>query len=194
MKKVWLNTYKNEPIVITSEEETFYCMELDGIKDMAELVTNIFQEQQVQDPAKPCTDFLAEIKERQLSELMKYPIMLIFAINVWVENGSLPKSVSLCYINMICLAVCRSASKREERNIESKSKAVDKFLSRYSKSAKFLPDPLSKFESLQQNAGLLLQLGQLAYDLLLQPKGQTLVFQRNICEKYNINALDGSLV
>ena len=175
------------------EQETFRCLELDGIKDLAELVKTMFQEQQVENPAKSCTDFLDAIKERELSELMKFPIMLIFAIDVWVENGSLPTSVSLCYINMICLAVCRSARKREEANVESKSKAVDKLLNRYLKYAKFLPNPLSNFECLKQNAGLLLNLGQLAYDFLLQPNGQTLVFQMDDCKKYNIHKLDGSL-
>ena len=175
------------------EQEKFRRLELDGIKDLAELVKTMFQEQQVENPAKSCTDFLDAIEERELSELMKFPIMLIFAIDVWVENGSLPTSVSLCYINMICLAVCRSARKREEANVESKSKAVDKLLNRYLKYAKFLPNPLSNFECLKQNAGLLLNLGQLAYDFLLQPDGQTLVFQMDDCKKYNIHKSDGSL-
>ena len=175
------------------EQEKFRRLELDGIKDLAELVKTMFQEQQVENPAKSCTDFLDAIEERELSELMKFPIMLIFAIDVWVENGSLPTSVSLCYINMVCLAVCRSARKREEANVESKSKAVEKLLNRYSESAEYLPKLLSNFECLQQNAGLLLHLGQLAYDFLLQPDGQTLVFQMDDCKKYNIHKSDGSL-
>ena len=175
------------------EQEKFRRLELDGIKDLAELVKTMFQEQQVEDPAKLCTDFLDAIKERELSELMKFPIMLLFAIDVWVEKGSLPKSVSLCYINMIELAILRSARKREEANVESRLKAVEKLRNKYSESAKYLPNPLSNFESLKQDAGLLLNLGQLAYDLLLQPNGQTLIFERGDCKKYNINKLNGSL-
>ena len=175
------------------EQEKFSCLQLDGIKDMAELIKTIFQEQQVENPAKSCTDFLDAIEERELSDLIKFPIMLLFAIDVWVEEGSLPKSVSRCYINMIELAISRSARKREEANIESKSKKVDKLLKKYSESAKYLPNPLSNFECLQQNAGLLLHLAQLAYDLLLQPDGQTLVFQMDDCKQYNIHKLDGSL-
>ena len=94
---------------------------------------------------------------------------------------------------MIELAISRYARKREEANVGSKSKAVDELLNEYLKSAKFLPNPLSNFECLQQNAGLLLNLGQLAYDLLLQPDGQTLVFQMDDCKKYSIRKLDGSL-
>ena len=175
------------------EQEKFSCMELDGIKDVKQLVKTIFQEHQVENSAKSCTDFLDAIKKRELSELIKFPIVLLFVIDVWVENGSLPKSVSLCYINMICLAVCRSARKREEANIESKSKAVEKLLNKYSESAEYLPKLLSNFECLQQNAGLLLHLAQLAYDLLLHPDGQTLVFQMDDCKKNNIHKSDGSL-
>ena len=69
------------------EQEKFSCLQLDGIKDMAELIKTIFQEQQVENPAKSCTDFLDVIKERGMIELMKFPLMLIFAIDVWVEKG-----------------------------------------------------------------------------------------------------------
>ena len=175
------------------EQEKFSCLQLDGIKDMAELIKTIFQELQVENPAKSCTDFLNAIEERNLSDLMKFPIMLLFAIDVWGEEGSLPKSVSRCYINMIKLVISRSALKREEANVESKSKKVDKLLKKYSESAEYLPNPLSNFECLQQNAGLLLHLAQLAYDLLLQPDGQTLVFQMDDCKQYSIHKLDGSL-
>ena len=176
------------------EQEKFSCLQLDGIKDMAELIKTIFQELQVENPAKSCTDFLHAIVERKLSDLMKFPIMLLFAIDVWGEEGSLPKSVSRCYIKMIQLAISRSAHKREEANVESKSKKVDKLLKKYSESiAEYLPNPLSNFECLQQNAGLLLHLAQLAYDLLFQPDGQTLVFQMDDCKQYSIHKLDGSL-
>ena len=175
------------------EQEKFSCLQLDGIKDMAELIKTIFQKLQVENPAKSCTDFLNAIEERNLSDVMKFPIMLLFAIDVWGEEGSLPKSVSRCYINMIKLVISRSALKREEANVESKSKKVDKLLKKYSESAEYLPNPLSNFECLQQNAGLLLHLAQLAYDLLLQPDGQTLVFQMDDCKQYSIHKLDGSL-
>ena len=186
-------TWKFFSIPYKYEREKFSCMQLDGIKDIKQLVKTIFQKHRVENPAKSCTDFLDSIEERELSELMKFPIMLLFALDVWLENGSLPKSVCLCYINMICLAVCRSARKREEANVESKSKAVDKLLNKYLESAEYLPNPLSNFECLQQNAGLLLHLAQLAYDLLLLQYGQTLVFQMDDCKKYSIHKRDGSL-
>ena len=175
------------------EQEKFRCLELDGIKDMAELVKTIFQEQQEKNPAKSCTDFLDVIKKRGMTRLMKFPIMLIFAIDVWVEKGSLPKSVSLCYINMIELAISRSARKREEANIEKSKTIVEKLLHKYSQSSKCLPKPFSNFAGLRQHAGLLLSLGHLAYDLLIQPNEQILVFQRNVCERYKLTDNDGSL-
>ena len=174
------------------EQEKFRCLELDGIKDMAELVKTIFQEHQVENPAISCTNFLDVIKERGMTELMKFPIMLLFSIDVWVEKGSLPKSVSRCYINMIELAISRSARKREEANIEKSNTIVYKLLDKYSQSSKCLPKPFSNFAGLRQHAGLLLSLGHLAYDLLIQPNEQILVFQRNVCEKYELNDSDGS--
>ena len=175
------------------EQEKFRCLELDGIKGMAELVKTIFQEHQVENPAISCTNFLDVIKERGMTELMKFPIMLLFAIDIWVEKGSLPKSVSLCYINMIELAISRSARKREEANIEKSNTIVYKLLDKYSQSSKCLPKPFSNFAGLRQHAGLLLSLGHLAYDLLIQPNEQILVFQRNVCERYKLTDNDGSL-
>ena len=175
------------------ERKKFSCLQLDGIKDIKQLVKTIFQEHQIENPAKSCTDFLDAIIQRNLSKLIKFPIMLLFAIDVWVEKGSLPKSVSLCYINMIELAISRSARKREEANIENSKTIVKKLLHKYSQSSKCLPKPFSIFAGLRQHAGLLLSLGHLAYDLLIQPNEQILVFQRNVCERYRLNDSDGSL-
>ena len=175
------------------EQEKFRCLELDGIKNMAELVETIFQEHQIENPAISCLIFLHVIEKRGMTELMKFPIMLLFAIDVWVEKGSLPKSVSLCYINMIELTISRFARKREEANIEKSNTIVEKLLHKYSQSSKCLPKPFSNFAGLRQHAGLLLSLGHLAYDLLIQPNEQILVFQRNVCERYKLNDSDGSL-
>ena len=175
------------------EQEKFRCLELDGIKNMAELVETIFQEHQIENPAISCLIFLHVIEKRGMTELMKFPIMLLFAIDVWVEKGSLPKSVSLCYINMIELTVSRFARKRVEANIEKSNTIVEKLLHKYSQSSKCLPKPFSNFAGLRQHAGLLLSLGHLAYDLLIQPNEQILVIQRNVCERYKLNDSDESL-
>ena len=174
------------------ERKKFSCLQLDGIKDVEQLVKTIFKENKDKNPAKSCNDFLAAIEERTLSDVMKFPIMLIFAIDVWLEKKSLPKSVSHCYINMIELAISRFARKRDEANIETSYARVDKLLEKYSQSSNCLPKPISNFPRLLQHAGLLLSLGHLAYDLLIQPNEQMLVFQRHVCERYELNDTDGS--
>ena len=175
-----------------NEQKKFSCLELDGVRNVPELVTAILQEHQVQDPEKTCDAFLAEICKREMTEIMKFPIMLIFAIDMWVQNESLPKSVCLCYINMIDLAISRSARKLEEADIYNTKMSVDNLLDIYSESAKFLPNTISKFARLRQHAGLLLSLGHMAFDLL-QSKEHTLLFQRDVCDNYSILELKGSL-
>ena len=173
------------------EQEKFSRMELDGIKNVKELVEILFRKHQVPDPTKTSSDFLAEIKLRKMKKLIKYPLMLIFAIDVWVQNMSLPKSVCLCYINMIKLSLERSQTKREKANIDNTN--IEENLLKSSKSEESLPHVFSNFKCVQRHAGLFLSLGHLASDFLLGLKEQMLVFQKDDCEKYKISEDDGSL-
>ena len=173
------------------EQEKFSRMELDGIKNVKELVEILFRKHQVPDPAKTSSDFLAEINERKMNKLIKYPLMLIFAIDVWVQNMSLPKSVCLCYINMIELSLERSQTKCEKANMDN-TNIVENLLNS-SKSEESLPHVFSNFKCVQRHAGLFLSLGHLASDFLLGLKEQMLVFQKDDCEKYKISKDDGSL-
>ena len=173
------------------EQEKFSRMELDGIKNVKELVEILFRKHQVPDPAKTSSDFLAEINERKMNKLIKYPLMLIFAIDVWVQNMSLPKSVCLCYINMIKLSLERSQTKCEKANMDN-ANIVENLLNS-SKSEESLPHVFSNFKCVQRHAGLFLSLGHLASDFLLGLKEQMLVFQKDDCEKYKISEDDGSL-
>ena len=173
------------------EQGKFSRMELDGIKNVKELVEILFRKHQVPDPAKTSSDFLAEINERKMNKLIKYPLMLIFAIDVWVQNMSLPKSVCLCYINMIKLSLERSQTKCEKANMDN-TNIVENLLNCL-KSEESLPHVFSNFKCVQRHAGLFLSLGHLASDFLLGLKEQMLVFQKDDCEKYKISEDDGSL-
>ena len=173
------------------EQGKFSRMELDGIKNVKELVEILFRKHQVPDPAKTSSDFLAEINERKMNKLIKYPLMLIFAIDVWVQNMSLPKSVCLCYINMIKLSLERSQTKCEKANMDN-TNIVENLLNSL-KSEESLPHVFSNFKCVQRHAGLFLSLGHLASDFLLGLKEQMLVFQKDDCEKYKISEDDGSL-
>ena len=173
------------------EQEKFSRMELDGIKNVEELVEILFRKHQVPDPAKTSSNFFVEIYKREMNKLIKYPLMLIFAIDVWVQNMSLPKSVCLCYINMIKLSLERSQTKCEKANMDN-TNIVENLLNS-SKSEESLPHVFSNFKCVQRHAGLFLSLGHLASDFLLGLKEQMLVFQKDDCEKYKISEDDGSL-
>ena len=168
-------------------------MELDGIKDEKEMVKLILQKLEEPDPVKSCSDLQGQIRKNSLSEIMKSPMMLIFAIDVWESERTLPKSICINFIKIIESFVRRYQTKCDEVIIENANSNVKKLLDKYSESAKLLPNVFSHYECIQTYAGLFLSLGHLASAFLLGLERQSLVFQIDDCKKYNINDGDGSL-
>ena len=119
--------------------------------------------------------------------------MLIFALDIWESDRSLPKYICIIFIKIIESFVRRYEAKREEVTRGNTDIGVTKLLDKYSTSAKLLPNVCSNYELIQAYAGLFLSLGHLASDLLLGQEKQSLVFQRDSCKKYKINDYDGSL-
>ena len=176
------------------DQKIFSTMELDGIKDNEELIKVILTKLEEPDPAKSCSDFKAQMKDNNMTEIMKSPLMLIFAIDIWESERSLPKSICINYIKIIESFVCRYQTKREEVITENTEVCVKKLkMDKYSESAKLLPNILSNYEFVQMHAGLFLSLGHLASDFLLGQEKQSLVFQKEACKRYNIKDNDGSL-
>ena len=175
------------------DQRIFSTMELDGIKDNEELIEVILTKLEEPDPAKSCSHFKAQIKNNNMTEIMKSPLMLIFAIDVWESERSLPKSICINFIKIIKSFVRRYQTKREEVITESTEVFVKKLVDKYSESAKLLPNILSNYEFVQMHAGLFLFLGHLASDFLLGEENQSLVFQKEVCKRYNIKENDGSL-
>ena len=175
------------------DRKIFSTMELDGIKDSEELIEVILTKLEEPDPAKSCSDFKAQIENNNMTEIMKSPLMLIFAIDIWVSERSLPKSICINYIKIIESFVCRYQTKREEVITENTEVCVKKLVDKDSESAKLLPHILSNYEFVQMHAGLFLSLGHLASDFLIGQEKQSLVFQKEACKRYNIKENDGSL-
>ena len=191
-------------LLVTSRPSKFYSlpkedqkicstMELDGIKDNEELIKVILTKLEEPDPAKSCSDFQAQMKNINMTEIMKSPLMLIFAIDIWESEKSLPKSICINYIKIIESFVCRYQTKREEVITENTEVCIKKLVDKYSESAKLLPNILSNYEFVQMHAGLFLSLGHLASDFLIGQEKQSLVFQKEAFKRYNIKENDGSL-
>ena len=175
------------------DQKIFSTMELDGIKDNEELIQGILMKLEEPDPAKSCFDFKAQMKNNSMSEIMKSPLLLIFAIDIWERERSLPKSICINFIKIIESFLRRYQTKREEVITENTEVCVKKLVDKYSESAKLLPNILSNYEFVQMHAGLFLSLGHLASDFLIGQEEQSLVFQKEDCKRYNIKENDGSL-
>ena len=175
------------------EQKKFSRMELDGIKDEKELVKTILQKLEEPDPEKSCYEFQAQIKNKNMSKIMKSPLMLIFAIDIWESERSLPKSICINYIKIIESFIHRFQTKLEEVITENTKMNVQMLLEKYSESANLLPNLFSNHEISRRHAGLFLSLGHLAFDYLLGQEKQLLVFQKDVCKMYGLNEVDGSL-
>ena len=175
------------------DQKIFSTMELDGIKDNEELIQVILMKLEEPDPAKSCFDFKAQMKNNNMSEIMKSPLLLIFAIDIWESERSLPKSICINFIKIIESFLRRYQTKREEVITENTEVCVKKLVDKYSESAKLLPNILSNYEFVQMHADLFLSLGRLASDFLHGGGKQSLVFQKEACKRYNIKENDGSL-
>ena len=80
--------------------------ELSGIKNEETLILEILRKLGDANPEQSCIEFQDNVRENNMSELMKAPLMLINAIGIWENNKSLHKSMCMNYINMLkCLFV-----------------------------------------------------------------------------------------
>ena len=179
--------------LLQDEQEKFSRMELDGIKDEKELVKTILQKLEEPDPEKSCYEFQAQIRNNNMSKIMKSPLMFIFAIAIWESERSLPKSICINYIKIIESFIHRFQTKLDEVITKNTEMNVQMLLDKYSESANLLPNLFSNLEISRRHAGLFLSLGHLAFDYLLGQEKQLLVFQKDVCNMYGINEVDGSL-
>ena len=163
----------------------FRCLKIDGIKNVNVLAEKILRQLEVQEPEESVNEFLRQVKNRNMSELMKIPLILILTLGVWVDDKSLHRSLCINYANMTQSFIRRSKglsgwpSKLLQLNLNLKYLETE-----WAQRSNELPPRLSQYETIQRYAGLLLSIGHLAFDLLLGKEEPTLIFSKATLKKY----------
>ena len=166
-------------------QDIFMRLKINGIKDIGELTYRILEQLEDPDPKQSSSKFLDQVIEKDMYELMKIPLICLVALGSWVDNSSLHKSMCINYINMLQSFIRRS--KGQANWPENKLHLIPDL---YDLEVKWvlqlneLPELLSKYKNLQRYAGLFLQIGHLAFDLLLRENKQSLVFFKAVCKSY----------
>ena len=183
-------------ILITSRPWRFYALskktqdifmriKINGIKDIGELTYRILEQLEDPDPRQSSSKFLDQVIEKDMYELMKIPLILLIALRSWVDDHSLHKSMCINYINMLQSFIRRA--KGQANWPENKLHLIPDLNDlevKWVLQLKELPELLSKYKNLQRYTGLFLQIGHLAFDLLLRENKQSLVFSKDVCKSY----------
>ena len=175
-------------------QNVFMRLNIHGIKNVKELSQKVLHQLEDPTPEKSAEEFLRLVEERNMSDLMKNPLILIIALRGWVGDNddetvrSLHKSVCINYINMIQSLIRRSEGQAGWPRSESKLRQLvpnfENLKSEWGKKSNELSSILSRYKAIQRYAGLLLSVGQLAFDLLLGKEEQSLVFSKAKVKKY----------
>ena len=186
-------------ILITSRPWRFYALskktqdifmriKINGIKDIGELTYRILKQLEDPDPKQSSSKFLRQVREKDMYELMKIPLILLIALGSWVDDHSLHKSMCINYINMLQTFIRRSKGQADWPSSENKLGGLSPNLNdieiKWELQSNELPGLLSKYKTIQRHAGLFLFLGHLAFDLLLRKNEQSLVFSKAEFKSY----------
>ena len=183
-------------ILITSRPWRFYALskktqdiftrlKINGIKGIGELTYRILEQLEDPDPRQSSSKFLRQVREKDMYELMKIPLILLIALRSWVDDHSLHKSMCINYINMLQSFIRRA--KGQANWPENKLHLIPDLNDlevKWVLQLNELPELLSKYKNLQRYTGLFLQIGHLAFDLLLRENKQSLVFSKAVCKSY----------
>ena len=184
-------------ILITSRPWRFYALskktqgifmriKINGIKNVEELTYRILERLEDPDPRQSSSKFLRQVREKDMYELMKIPLILLIALGSWVDDHSLHKSMCINYINMLQTFIRRSKGQADWPSSENKLGRLSSndIENKWELQSNELPDLLSKYRTIQRHAGLFLFLGHLAFDLLLRKNEQSLVFSKAEFKSY----------
>ena len=185
-------------ILITSRPWRFYALskktqnifmrlKINGIKDIGELTYRILEQLEDPDPKQSSSKFLDQVIEKDMYELMKIPLICLIALGSWVDDNSLHKSMCINYINMLQSFIRRAKGQANWPSSENKLHLIPDLNDlevKWELQLNELPELLSKYKNLQRYAGIFLQIGHLAFDLLLRENIQSLVFSKAVCKSY----------
>ena len=168
-------------------QDIFMHLKINGINDIGELTYRILEKLEDPDPKQSSSKFLHQVSKKDMDELMKIPLILLIALGSWVDDHSLHKSMCINYINMLQSFIRRAKGQANWPSSENKLHLIpdlNDLEAKWELQLNELPELLSKYKSLQQYAGLFLQIGHLAFDLLLRENKKSLVFSKAVCKSY----------
>ena len=178
-------------LFITSRHWRFYALEehirtqsiqlvIDGLRNEAQLVEHTLQLLNDPEPKQSRDAFLLQIEENDMTELKESPLMLIMAIDLWKNEGSLCKSLCMNYVKIVRSFIYRAEGQSGWPTTE---KRVSVPINYSENDPSFIKWP-SCFSVSKQYHSLLLLLGHLAFDHLIGRKEQSLVFSKDECQSY----------
>ena len=161
----------------------FKRLRIEGINNVEQLAEQILQELE---PEESAEEFLVQVEDKNMSDLMHIPLILIISLEGWVKDKSLHKSLCINYINIIQSLIRRSQGRDDWSRSELRQFVpnLDELEVQWRHEWKELPHSLSRYKCLQRYAGLFLSLGHLAFDLLLGKEEQSLVFSETVFRSY----------
>ena len=172
----------------TRSRSIFRRFQINGIKDVQVLAYRILQKLEYPNPSKSSYEFLGQVSQNNMYELMKTPMILIIALGGWVNDKSFHKSMCINYINMIQSFIRRSKGQAGWSSSKSKLQQLipnlETLETGWETKANELPHLLLRYKSIRRYAGLCLLLGELAFDLLLGKEEQSLVFSKKVLKSY----------
>ena len=168
-------------------QDIFMRLKINGIKDIGELTYRILKQLKDPDPRQSSSKFLDQVREKDMYELMEIPLILLIVLGSWVDDNSLHKSMCINYINMLQSFIRRAKGQANWPSSENKLRQIrdlNDLEVKWEQQLNELPELLSKYKNLQRYTGLFLQIGHLAFDLLLRENKQSLVFSKVVCKSY----------
>ena len=169
-------------------QNMFRRLKIIGIKNVQKLAQRILQKLEDPDPSHSTIAFLRQVRERNMSELMETPLILIIVLGGWMHDKSLHTSMCINYINMLQSFISRSKGHAgwsgSENRLRRLISNIDNLEIEWEQQSKKLPQLLYRYKPLRRYAGLLLSLGHLAFDLLVSENEQLLVFTKTVFKSY----------